>query len=161
MPKCPECQCENPEGTPLCRECGATLPTQPAEATAQPSEDDAELLGLLDAGKKISAIKLYRERHGVGLNEAKAAVEALARQRGIADQSSPDDAELLELLNAGQKISAIKLYRERHGVGLKEAKDAVEALAGEHGIAAQGSGCAGMVLLAVTGLAAAAYCLLA
>jgi ribosomal L7/L12-like protein len=31
------------------------------------------------------------------------------------------------LLQAGQKIAAIKAYRELHGVGLKEAKDAVEA----------------------------------
>jgi hypothetical protein len=115
MPKCPECQCENPEGTPLCRECGATLPIQPAE---EPAEE-------------------------------------------AATEPSVEDAELLGLLNAGKKVSAVKLYRERHGVGLKEAKDAVEALAGEHGIAAQGSGCAGMVLLAITGLAAATWCLLA
>ena len=31
-------------------------------------------------------------------------------------------------LAAGRKIDAIKLYREQHGVGLKEAKEAVEAL---------------------------------
>jgi ribosomal protein L7/L12 len=31
-------------------------------------------------------------------------------------------------LAAGRKIEAIKLYREQHGVGLREAKDAVEAL---------------------------------
>jgi ribosomal protein L7/L12 len=37
-------------------------------------------------------------------------------------------AHLLVLLAAGQKIEAIKLYRERTGVGLKEAKDAVDAL---------------------------------
>jgi large subunit ribosomal protein L7/L12 len=37
-------------------------------------------------------------------------------------------AHLLVLLAAGQKIEAIKLYREHTGVGLKEAKDAVEAL---------------------------------
>jgi hypothetical protein len=37
-------------------------------------------------------------------------------------------AQLAVLIAAGQKIEAIKLYRERTGVGLKEAKDAVEAL---------------------------------
>ena len=31
-------------------------------------------------------------------------------------------------MNAGKKIEAIKLYRQQTGVGLKEAKDAVEAL---------------------------------
>ena len=34
----------------------------------------------------------------------------------------------LELVNAGQKISAIKLYREQTGAGLKDAKDYVESL---------------------------------
>ena len=38
------------------------------------------------------------------------------------------EAEVRELYRAGQKIQAIKLYRENTGVGLKEAKDAVEAL---------------------------------
>ena len=67
----------------------------------------------------------------------------------------------LALLQNGRKIEAIKVYRERHGVGLKEAKDAVEELAGRHGIAAQGSGCAGVVLLGVLGAAAGVACLLA
>ena len=42
----------------------------------------------------------------------------------------PDDkiAALRELLFAGRKIEAIKLYREMTDVGLKEAKDAVESL---------------------------------
>jgi hypothetical protein len=49
-----------------------------------------------------------------------------------------------------KKIEAIKLYRQQTGAGLKEAKDAVEALAAKHGIiAAKGAGCAGMVLLMV------------
>lgn len=36
--------------------------------------------------------------------------------------------EVTRALAAGNKIEAIRLYRERTGVGLKEAKDAVEAL---------------------------------
>ena len=37
-------------------------------------------------------------------------------------------AQLLVLLAAGQKIEAIRLYRERTGVGLKDAKDAIDVL---------------------------------
>ena len=60
-----------------------------------------------------------------------------------------EDAELLNLLQGGQKIAAIKHYRETHpGSGLKDAKDAVEAMAAQHGIEeAKGSGCAGALLL--------------
>lgn len=45
-------------------------------------------------------------------------------QPGPVEASKSVRAELA----AGRKIQAIKLYREEHGVGLKEAKDAVEAL---------------------------------
>jgi ribosomal protein L7/L12 len=41
---------------------------------------------------------------------------------------APDDPIRLALA-AGDKIAAIKLYRERTGLGLAEAKDAVEAIA--------------------------------
>ncbi|MET8150563.1 ribosomal protein L7/L12 [Actinoplanes sp. NPDC049668] len=41
---------------------------------------------------------------------------------------------LRELL-AGRKIQAIKEYREATGTGLKEAKDAVELFARQHGLA--------------------------
>ncbi|MBI1904224.1 MAG: hypothetical protein HYS13_24275, partial [Planctomycetia bacterium] len=40
------------------------------------------------------------------------------------------EGELRSLLAGGQKIEAIRRYRERTGVGLAEAKDAVEALEG-------------------------------
>jgi ribosomal protein L7/L12 len=36
--------------------------------------------------------------------------------------------ELQQLINNGQKIQAIKLYRQLTGVGLKEAKESVEQL---------------------------------
>lgn len=48
-----------------------------------------------------------------------------------ANQWTRDAEQLIEikrLLGAGKKIEAIKLYRETFGTGLKEAKDAVEAI---------------------------------
>jgi hypothetical protein len=38
------------------------------------------------------------------------------------------DKRLVELVRGGQKLEAIKLYREQIGCGLKEAKDYVEGL---------------------------------
>jgi large subunit ribosomal protein L7/L12 len=35
--------------------------------------------------------------------------------------------EVVQLLNSGNKIQAIKAHRERTGVGLAEAKDAIDA----------------------------------
>ncbi|RIH86497.1 50S ribosomal protein L7/L12 [Calidithermus terrae] len=39
------------------------------------------------------------------------------------------DGEVIELIKRSQLIEAIKLYREQTGLGLKEAKDAVDAIA--------------------------------
>ena len=38
------------------------------------------------------------------------------------------DQQIIELVRGGQKIQAIKLYREQTGAGLKESKDYVEGL---------------------------------
>lgn len=38
------------------------------------------------------------------------------------------DEDILAFARQGQKIQAVKWYRALHGVGLKEAKDAVEAM---------------------------------
>jgi ribosomal protein L7/L12 len=45
----------------------------------------------------------------------------------------PSPGLIDDLLRGGQKIEAIKQYRAMHGVGLKEAKDAVDARARELG----------------------------
>lgn len=113
----------------------------------------AELQALVSEGRKIEAIKRYREATGAGLAEAKQAVEARERGQSLptkeaAAAASSLESEIVPLLQGGNKIEAIKLYRERTGMGLKEAKDAVEAIAADRGIVApSGSGCLGVVLL--------------
>ena len=93
------------------------------------------LAGVQDAlreGQKIEAIKRYRELTGLGLKEAKDAVEALPRQPlapvAATRQDPAMDPEVRRLVQAGELVSAIARYRELTGLGLKESKDAVEAL---------------------------------
>jgi Ribosomal protein L7/L12 C-terminal domain len=55
-------------------------------------------------------------------------VDRILDHLGI-DPSSPTAIDgIAELLAEGRKIEAIRLYRERTGVGLKEAKDAVDRI---------------------------------
>jgi len=117
---------------------------------------DAELRALLAEGRKIEAIKRYREATGEGLAAAKDAVEALEQNEPPAAAEPADAAletQIVSLLEAGRKIEAIKVYRERTGAGLKEAKDAVESIAAERQtiapIAPSGSGCLGVIVLFV------------
>jgi len=112
----------------------------PRSAAGDGTYDD--VAALAGAGRKIEAIKLYRELAGVGLKEAKEAVEAIEAGRtpppvAVSPAAAPShpeppadlEAECRRLYRAGKAIAAIKLYREHTGVGLKEAKEAVEALA--------------------------------
>ena len=94
---------------------------------------DASPEQLLRAGRKIEAIKRYRELTGLGLKEAKDAVEAMEAGRSVSLPAKSsllrqvNDSEIEAQIRSGYLIDAIKLYREKTGVGLKEAKDAVEA----------------------------------
>jgi hypothetical protein len=49
----------------------------------EPESPMSEVVTELEQGKKIQAIKIYREQTGAGLAEAKAAVEVIARERGL------------------------------------------------------------------------------
>src|SRR5262245_30234534 len=66
-------------------------------------------------------------------------------------EGSSWESRVLDLMRAGQKIEAIKIYRTETGAGLKEAKDAVEALARQHGIPVS-SGCGGAAAVLVASL---------
>jgi ribosomal protein L7/L12 len=150
MPKCRFCDHKIPVGTYVCPNCGAPVDT----AKPQAMEDlEQQVRLLLEQGKKLEAVKRYKEQTDVSLLEAKNAVEAIESGDLPPKPPVPDDemeAELLRLLEAGDKIEACKLYRNRTGVQLIEAKQAVEALAARHGIASKaGGGCAGVLLAIV------------
>ena len=110
MPKCKYCNFENPADAKRCGKCGAWLnqdqaPAAPTAHSSNPAPSDPPEPIVSDYDSNAAAPIL-----------------------------SDLDAQVLELLRAGRKIEAIKLVRERTGVGLKEVKDAVEALGAEHRI---------------------------
>ena len=106
-----------------------------------------EIASFLRAGKKINAIKVYREVTGASLAEAKDAIERLDMAiqlygtmlvadslMEVAQQGMPMDmqsillTEIAYLISRGDKIRAIKLYRERTGLGLSDAKAVVDRI---------------------------------
>ena len=63
-----------------------------------------------------------------------AQMQALLEHLGVSD--SPSDAlerQVIEFIRADRVIEAVKLYRERTGLGLAAAKDAVDNLRRLHG----------------------------
>ena len=157
---CASCGKKNLAGFTFCQKCGAELADSPAapadfersidvDENGPPIDaDDAEepLVLLLEQGKKLEAIKLYRQRTGAGLAEAKAAVERLQRQEAM--RTGDLEPQLIELLGRGEKIAAIRLYRSHTGANLAEAKAVVEHVAVKHGLAPVRSGCMAVLIAA-------------
>jgi ribosomal protein L7/L12 len=112
---------------------------RPGPDRAVPLTDEAvlrEIERLLGAGRRIDAIRLMRQATGLGLRDAKDAVEAIevaarggpVKQPRSAEPEPDYVAEARRLKRSGQKILAVKLVRERTGLGLVEAVRIVDAL---------------------------------
>ncbi len=117
---CPFCHQDNPAGITECEHCGATLP-RPGPLTVTP-ELGMQIRSLLEERSNIEAIKWFREQAGSGLKEAKDAVEAIELGQPFAVPGKAGKAlesELIELLQAGRKIEAIKRFRAETAQGSK------------------------------------------
>jgi ribosomal protein L7/L12 len=118
----------------------------PPPPVTDAAQGQAELEALLREGRKIMAVKRYRELTGVGLAEAKAAIDDMEQRLDagveqahqaipIAELPAPAApnmealaAQVVSLVQRGNKIEAIRVYREAMNVGLREAKEAVETI---------------------------------
>lgn len=164
MKPCSACGQLTSETARACEYCGA-----PVTKSATDNVELADRIRRLVAeGQKIEAIKLLCEATGAGLAEAKAGVEAIERgdtsagagmDHGAVESNDELEQRLLRLLQEGQKIPAIKLYREQTSCGLKKAKEFVESLAAQRGIVEpRGGGCLGVLLGLVIVFVLAATC---
>ena len=60
-------------------------------------------------------------------------IDLIMEHLGIDYNESEDvDPQIMEMLRVGNKIAAIKIYRELTGLGLKEAKDYVDEIESLH-----------------------------
>lgn len=98
-------------------------------ALANPSSPTAST-ELLATGPKIAAVKAYKDRTGVSLKAAKAAIDAVPvpvpTSAIVSTSRELTDAEL-QMVADDRLISAIKAYKDRTGVDLKTAKAAIDA----------------------------------
>ena len=121
------------------RRSAAPPPPAGMTTTTTLSPLDHHVRKLVAEGEKIEAIKAVREHTGLGLKEAKDYVEAIPNVVPLSQLARPAEAigradpevmrqQATALVARGKPIDAIKLVRERTGLGLKEAKDYVDAL---------------------------------
>ncbi|MCB8981325.1 MAG: ribosomal protein L7/L12 [Ardenticatenaceae bacterium] len=91
--ECPNCQATldyNPQSNPVtvrCSFCNSTVivpeSLRPQSGPRNQQSSLAEIVGMVQNGRKIEAIKLFRETFGVGLKEAKDVVDAIDRHEDI------------------------------------------------------------------------------
>jgi ribosomal protein L7/L12 len=99
-----------------------------------------EVLHELRHGHKLEAIRLLRGATGMGLKEAKDTIEALehaplaAMQPRAAAQNPQSLLSLppavVQALQEGRQVQAIRILREHTGMGLKDAVDTIKAQVG-------------------------------
>jgi ribosomal protein L7/L12 len=107
-----------------------TVPTDPLPAEAVAAVSRAQL---------IEAVKIVRERHGLGLKEAKDLVDryrsnpmpmpvatAIAEAEGLDAQGGRVPKAALEALARGDMLEAVKIMQETGGLGLKQALALIE-----------------------------------
>jgi ribosomal protein L7/L12 len=91
-------------------------------------ELDPEVRAAAERGDMVEAIKLLRHQTGLGLREAKDVIEGCLRGEDHPAGSSHEQIPLVAIsaLQEGRLIDAIRLTRAANGIGLKDAKEAVD-----------------------------------
>lgn len=131
-----------------------------------PPEAMNEIIELICDDQMIAAIQHYRNLRGTSLQDAKLFIEELAARL---QETSPENhapttemAEIAELIYAGQKLQAIKRYREIRTTSLYQAKQFIEQWTAdlrqkspERFSMRSTTGCAGVLVCAAIALAVA------
>ena len=98
--------------------------------STSPNPLPPQVAAALQRGNFLEAIKLLRAAGGIDLKQAKIAIEQhVARGKETGSQAVAMVLELpavVDALRKGNKIEAIRLLREKSGLGLKEAKDVID-----------------------------------
>jgi ribosomal protein L7/L12 len=92
-----------------------------------------DVVAAMNASNKVEAIRLLRDHTGLGLAEAKNAVESgyvKAKPQDVRTLPNQLPAEALTALQQGHQIEAIRIVREKFGIDLKAAKDVVDTFVG-------------------------------
>lgn len=136
-------------------------------------EQVAHVFRLLQDEGKFSAVKWYKETTGYSLWDAKKHVEEMQTSGKqpddsvrASDGSGLDDQsmnQILDAIQAGRKLDAVKIYKDNTHKGLRECKEFIETLISELEIAdpnaAGKTGCSVLIFVAI--VAGSIGCLIA
>jgi ribosomal protein L7/L12 len=103
------------------------MPSNFIDITKLPSN----VIAALQQGNKLEAVKLLCDATGLGLLDAKEAIELHLQKNptpwALPYGSAHLPADVAQPLQRGDKVQAIALMRSLRGLGMQEAKDAIES----------------------------------
>lgn len=114
-------------GVAIAPDTDSPIPYAPTPLDLAVTETEKEIA--ISAFGKIPAIRMYRERTGLGLHDAKEVIERAIAAHTAAAPEVPSCivTEHEATLARTNLIAAIKAYRERTGRCLRDSKNAIEA----------------------------------
>lgn len=109
-------------------------PSHAKKKKAAYDTQDAGVRDLIQEGRLDEAVEVYRKFAGVDAYTARDAVAEIEGELRLGTESASvvAETELRALLQQGKKIEAIKAYRQATGLGLEEARNAIEAIEKRH-----------------------------
>lgn len=149
--KCPVCKAPSSKFTVIDK--GA----QKATKLQKINEEDYEIIKKLETDGYVKAVEWYQENYDCELDEAKGAIKAIREKYNVHYNGAgkSDEEEIIEMYESHPALlEVVKWYKEKHNLGLKEAKDRVEEVLNDAGLrsvnAKSGSGCMITILIAIT-----------
>ncbi len=103
-------------------------PSGRAFSTPVPAELQSRIRALAAADQRIQAIKLLRQATGLGLLDAKNAVDAIAAGRVLPVSAAPLADRARSLVSAGREDEAVRLVATETGMSAPEAETFVRSL---------------------------------
>ncbi len=90
------------------------------------NEEDYEIIKIIETEGYIKSIEWYQENYDCTLEEAKEAIRAVRDKYNVTSKGLDIDPEALKLIEEGAKLQAVKVYVDKYGFSLKEAKDFID-----------------------------------
>lgn len=90
------------------------------------NEEDYEIIKVIESEGLIKSIDWYKENYDCTLEEAKEAIKAVRDKYNVKFDGIDIDPEALKFLEGGAKLQAVKVYVDKYGYGIKEAKDFID-----------------------------------
>lgn len=121
------------------------------------NEEDYEIIKIIESEGLIKSIEWYKENYDCEIDEAIDAIISIKKKYQISYQGDDND-EIIERLYSGESpLQVVKWYKEKYGIGLKEAKDKIDDVLKEVGQienvskgSPSGNGCMITILIAIT-----------